>query len=70
MLRSSFQKLQKRFDSIPESYFKSDPDGYINLCEIILQEEGWSEEEYLGCVLRQIENGEVRWVQNAGSHLK
>lgn len=63
-MKSSFESLQNRFDTIPDKFWELDPDGYKDLCQIILEEEGWSEDEYLGNLLRMLENGEVQMVQN------
>lgn len=64
MTKSKFEKLQTRLETIPDYFYQLDPEGYRFVCETILMEEGWSEEEYLGCLIRKVENGEVRLGQN------
>ena len=64
MSKSKFDYLQSRLESVPDSFFEKDPDGYRFVVETILMEEGWSEEEYLGVVFGKLENGEVQSEQN------
>lgn len=51
--KSSFEALQKRFNSIPIEMADDDLEGYIHLCDVILQEEGWLESEYLNEALKR-----------------
>ena len=52
--RGSFERLQARFDTIPITMAEDDMEGYVFLCDVILQEEGWEEAEYLAEVLRRV----------------
>jgi hypothetical protein len=45
--RGSFERLQARFNLIPIEMADDDQEGYIFLCDVILQEEDWTELEYL-----------------------
>jgi hypothetical protein len=53
-MKNTFEKLQARLELIPESFSAKDQDGYKFICDLILQEEGWTEEEYMGAVLSRV----------------
>lgn len=51
--RGSFEQLQARFNRLPIKMADVDREGYAFLCDVILQEEGWTEPEYLTEALRR-----------------
>jgi len=50
-MKSSFKILQSKLELVPLWLAKSDVNHYKLLCDIILKEEGWTEEEYIGVIL-------------------
>ena len=51
----NFEKLQARLELMTHETYQKNPRAYKILCDIILIEEGWSEEEYMGAVLSRID---------------
>lgn len=51
--RGSFERLQSRFNLIPIKMADVDREGYTFFCDVILQEEGWTEPEYLSEAIRR-----------------
>ena len=49
-----FEELQSALDKISTDFYKQDPNGYQFVCSKIIEESGWTEEEYMGIVVSRL----------------
>lgn len=53
-MKSTFEKVQQRLNLISKDSYQKSPEGYKSICSLILKQEGWTEEEYMGAVLSRV----------------
>ena len=49
-----FEELQSKLNKISLEFYKQDPNGYQFVCSAIIEESGWTEEEYMGILISRL----------------
>jgi hypothetical protein len=49
-----FEELQSKLNKISLEFYKQDPNGYQFVCSVIIEESGWTEEEYMGILISRL----------------